>query len=197
MRKNVNLISVLLMAAITISACGYNTMQQNEEAVFKAWGDVESNLQRRADLIPNLVETVKGYAAHEKETLQAVIEARSKATSVKLSTKDLSNAEAMQRLRSAQGELSSALSRLMVIVERYPNLKANQNFLSLQDQLEGTENRINVARQRYNQAVERFNYAIRKFPNSITNNLLLNLERKEYFKAEEGTKAAPQVKFKD
>ncbi|UCH19776.1 MAG: LemA family protein [Deltaproteobacteria bacterium] len=197
MRKKLIPILLLSISAITLYACGYNTMQRHEETVFKSWGDVESNLQRRADLIPNLVETVKGYAAHEKETLQAVIEARSKATSVKLSTRDLSNAEAMQRFRSAQGELSSALSRLMVIVERYPNLKANQNFLALQDQLEGTENRINVARQRYNQAVERFNYAIRKFPNSLTNSLLLNLERKEYFKAEEGTKEAPQVKFSD
>ncbi len=195
MRNNAALALIVSLALIILTGCGYNTMQKYEEAVFGAWGNVESSLQRRADLIPNLVETVKGYAAHEKETLQAVIEARSKATSVKLSTKDLSNAEAMQRFRSAQGELSSALSRLMVVVERYPDLKANQNFLALQDQLEGTENRINVARQRYNQAVERFNFAIRKFPNNLTNNLLLNLERKEYFKAEEGTKKAPQVKF--
>jgi LemA protein len=183
------------MALIILTGCGYNTMQKYEEAVFEAWGNVDSNLQRRADLIPNLVETVKGYAAHEKETLQAVIEARSKATSIKLSTKDLSNTEAFQRFQSAQGELSSALSRLLVVVERYPNLKANQNFLALQDQLEGTENRINVARQRYNQAVQKFNFSIRKFPNNLTNNLILNLERKEYFKAEEGTKKAPQVKF--
>jgi LemA protein len=194
MRKNMVFLFIVTLA---LTGCGYNTMQQAEEAVFKAWGDVESNLQRRADLIPNLVETVKGYAAHERETLQAVIEARSKATSVKLTAKDLGNAEAMQRFRSAQGELSSALSRLMVVVERYPNLKANQNFLSLQDQLEGTENRINVARQRYNQAVEKFNFAIRKFPNNLTNNLLLNLERKEYFKAEEEATGVPQVEFKD
>jgi len=195
MQKHAVLTLIISMALITLTGCGYNTMQKYEEAVFETWGNVDSNLQRRADLIPNLVETVKGYAAHEKETLQAVIEARSKATSVKLSTKDLSNAEAMQRFRSAQGELSSALSRLLVVVERYPNLKANQNFLALQDQLEGTENRINVARQRYNQAVQRFNFSIRKFPNNLTNNLLLDLERKEYFKAEEGSKTAPQVKF--
>ena len=186
---------LLIIVAVTLSGCGYNTMQQYEEAVFKAWGDIESNLQRRADLIPNLVEVVKGYAAHEKKTLEAVIEARAKATSVSLKTDELGNAAAMQRFRSAQGELSSALSRLMVVVERYPDLKANQNFLGLQDQLEGTENRINVARQRYNQAVEKFNYIIRKFPNSITNNLLLHLERKEYFKADEGAQAVPQVKF--
>ena len=160
-----------------------------------AWGDVEANLQRRADLIPNLVETVKGYAAHERETLEAVINARAKATSVTVAPGELGDASAMQRLQAAQGELSSALARLMVVVERYPNLKANQNFLDLQNQLEGTENRINVARQRYNQAVESFNYSIRKFPNSLTNNFLLHLQRKEYFKAEEGAKAVPKVTF--
>jgi len=178
-------------------ACGYNTMQQNEETVFSAWGNVESNLQRRADLIPNLVEVVKGYAAHERETLEAVINARAKATSVKVSASDLNNPAAMQQLQAAQGALSSALARLMVVVERYPDLKANQNFRDLQNQLEGTENRINVARQRYNQSVETFNFSIRKFPNSLTNNLLLHLERKEYIKAEEGAQRAPEVKFTD
>jgi len=171
MSKNGARLLILIMAIILISGCGYNTMQRNEETVLSAWGDVESNLQRRADLIPNLVETVKGYAAHEKETLEAVIEARSKATSVQLSTEDLSSAEAMGRLSQMQGGLSSALARLMVVVERYPDLKANQNFLDLQNQLEGTENRINVARQRYNKAVELFNFSIRKFPNSLTNSL--------------------------
>ncbi len=195
MVKNIVRLMILLLALVMISGCGYNTMQRNEETVFKAWGDVESNLQRRADLIPNLVETVKGYASHERETLEAVIEARSKATSVQLSTADLSSAEAMGRLNQMQGGLSSALARLMVVVERYPDLKANQNFLDLQNQLEGTENRINVARQRYNQAVEVFNFAIRKFPNSLTNSLLLHLERKEYFKAAEGAEAAPSVSF--
>ncbi len=188
-------IFILLTALTFLSGCGYNLMQSKEESVFKAWGNVESNLQRRADLIPNLVEVVKGYASHEKETLEAVIEARSKATSVNLTPGDLSNAQAMEQFRQAQGGLSSALARLMVVVERYPDLKANQNFLDLQNQLEGTENRINVARQRYNEAVEDFNYSIRKFPNSLTNSLLLHLERKEYFKAEEGATAAPKVKF--
>ncbi len=190
-------ISILCVICVFFLSCGYNTMQQNEEAVFKAWGDVESNLQRRADLIPNLVEVVKGYAAQEKETLTAVIEARAKATSVNVSASDLSSAEAMQRLSGAQGALSSALSRLMVVVERYPDLKSNQNFLDLQNQLEGTENRINVARQRYNKAAETFNFSIRKFPNTLTNSLLLHLERKEYFKADEGAKTAPKVKFTD
>ena len=189
--------SVLLSMVLILflSGCGYNVMQSNEEAVNKAWGDVESNLQRRADLIPNLVEVVKGYASHEKETLQAVVEARAKATAVNLTPGDLSNAQAMEKFRQVQGGLSSALSRLMVVVERYPDLKANQNFQDLQNQLEGTENRINVARQRYNKAVETFNFSIRKFPNSLTNSLLLHLKRKEYFKAEEGAQAVPKVKF--
>ena len=187
---------VMIMLIVLLSTgCGYNTLQIMEEGVFKAWGDVESNLQRRADLIPNLVATVKGYAAHEKETLEAVIQARAKATSVQLSPKDLSSAQSMQQMLQAQGGLSSALARLMVVVERYPDLKANQNFLDLQNQLEGTENRINVARQRYNQSVEKFNGAIRKFPNSLTNSLLLHLERKEYFKAESGAQQAPKIKF--
>jgi LemA protein len=186
---------LILAVASVLHGCGYNEMQRLEENVFKAWGNVESTLQRRADLVPNLVETVKGFAAQERETLEAVVNARAKATAVNLTTEDLSDPAAMQRLQAAQGQLSSALSRLMVVVERYPNLKSNQNFLDLQNQLEGTENRINVARQRYNEAVEAFNYAIRKFPNNITNNLLLNLERKEYFKAEEGAQAVPKVKF--
>ena len=193
--KAVRLVLIINLCLILLGGCGYNSMQRDEEAVFKTWGDVESNLQRRADLIPNLVEVVKGYAAHEKETLQAVIEARAKATSVKISPADLGNAEAMNRMLQAQGQLSSALSRLMVVVERYPNLKANQNFLDLQNQLEGTENRINVARQRYNEAVRVFNFSIRKFPNSLTNNFLLHLDRKEYFKAEEGAKEVPKVSF--
>jgi LemA protein len=180
---------------VVTAGCGYNTMQQMEENVFEAWGNVQSNLQRRADLIPNLVETVKGYAAHEKETLQAVIEARARATSVQVNPGDLSDPQAMNRLLQAQEQLSSALSRLMVVVERYPDLKANQNFLDLQNQLEGTENRINVARQRYNQAVNQFNFSIRKFPNSLTNSLLLHLKPKEYFAAEEGARQAPKVKF--
>jgi LemA protein len=195
MPRNLLRVAVVLLVTLLVSSCGYNKLQTLEESVFKAWGDVESSLQRRADLIPNLVATVKGYASHEKETLQAVVEARAKATSVQLAPKDLGNAKAMQQMLQAQGGLSSALSRLMVVVERYPDLKANQNFIDLQNQLEGTENRINVARQRYNAAVEQFNSAIRRFPNSVTNSLLLHLERKEYFKAESGAKEVPKVKF--
>jgi LemA protein len=195
MPKNLLRISMLILVALMATSCGYNKLQAMEESVFKAWGDVDSNLQRRADLIPNLVATVKGYATHEKETLQAVVEARAKATSVQLSAKDLGNAQAMQKMLQAQNGLSSALSRLMVVVERYPDLKANQNFMDLQNQLEGTENRINVARQRYNAAVEKFNTAIRQLPYSLTNNFILHLERKQYFKAQEGAQKAPEVKF--
>lgn len=186
---------LLLFALFSLSSCGYNSLQVKEEAVFKAWSDVESTLQRRGDLIPNLVETVKGYAKHEAETLEAVINARSKATAVQLSTDDLSNPAAMTQFQEAQGSLTSSLGKLMLVVERYPDLKANQNFLDLQSQLEGTENRINVARQRYNQAVEVFNGAIRQFPASLTNSALLHLERKEYFKADETAKAVPKVTF--
>ncbi len=191
-------IKMLLLAVMTMtlfSGCGYNTMQANEEAVFAAWGDVEASYQRRADLIPNLVEVVKGYAKHEADTLKAVTEARAKVGSIQATKELVNNPQAFEKFQQAQGELSGALSRLMVVVERYPDLKANQNFLDLQNQLEGTENRINVARVRYNKTVQTFNTSIRTFPNSLTNSVLLHLTRKEPFKAEEGAKTAPKVKF--
>jgi LemA protein len=178
-----------------LSGCGYNTMQANEEAVTAAWGNVESAYQRRNDLIPNLVEVVKGYAKHEADTLKAVTEARAKVGSMQLSKEVINDPAALSKFQQNQGELSSALSRLMVVAEKYPDLKANQNFLDLQKQLEGTENRINVARERYNATVQAFNTSIRTFPNSLTNSLLLHLKRKEPFKAEEGAKVAPKVKF--
>ena len=183
----------LLVPALT--SCGYNTMQKNDEAVIAAWGNVEAAYQRRADLIPNLVETVKAYAAHEKDTLTAVTEARAKVGQLQLGSDTLNNPEAMANFQAAQGSMTSALSRLMVVVEKYPDLKANQNFRDLQHQLEGTENRINVARVRYNEAVQIFNTSIRTFPNNLTNNFLLNLPRREPFKAEEGAQKAPTVKF--
>jgi LemA protein len=190
---------ILLIAALitlpSLSGCGYNQIQKNEEGVFAAWADVEATYQRRADLIPNLVETVKGYAAHEQETLQAVTEARASVGQTKIDAKDLSDPAAMAKFQAAQGGLSSALSRLLVVAERYPDLKANQNFADLQNQLEGTENRINVARQRYNAAVQNFNSSIRTFPNNLTNKFMLHLERKEPFQAEAGAEKAPQVKF--
>lgn len=188
-------LSLLLLLLSLLSGCGYNTMQANEEAVTAAWGNVESSYQRRADLIPNLVEVVKGYAKHESETLTAVTEARAKVGSMQVSKDLLNNPESLNKFQQAQGQLSGALSRLMVVVEKYPDLKANQNFMDLQKQLEGTENRINVARERYNAAVQIFNTSIRTFPNSLTNSMMLHLQRKEPFKAEEGSKVAPKVKF--
>ncbi|MCW8860663.1 MAG: LemA family protein [Deltaproteobacteria bacterium] len=185
----------LLISIFLLSGCGYNKIQKNEEAVFSAWGDVEATYQRRADLIPNLVETVKAYAAHEKETLTEITNARAKVGQVQLSTDKLGDPAMLQKFQQAQGELSGALSRLLVVAERYPDLKASQNFRDLQHQLEGTENRINVARQRYNKAVEIFNGSIRSFPNNLTNNFLLNLERKEPFKADAGAATAPKVTF--
>ncbi len=187
------LLSLLLVSML--SGCGYNQMQTNEEAVNAAWGNVESALQRRLDLIPNLVETVKGYASHEKDTLTAVVDARARATQVKITPDTLADPQAMAAFQQAQGQMQSALSRLLAVVENYPQLKADQNFRDLQNQLEGTENRINVARQRYNQAVETYNASIRTFPNFITNSLLLHLKPKEYFKADEAAKQAPKVKF--
>ena len=180
---------------LILPGCGYNQIQKNEEAVIRAWADVEATYQRRADLIPNLVETVKAYAAHEQETLQAVTEARSRIGQVNLSVDDLNNPALLQRFQAAQGTLSGALSRLLAVAENYPDLKASQNFRDLQHQLEGTENRINVARQRYNQAVQTFNSSIRTFPNNLTNKFLLHLERKEPFSAEEGAATAPKVSF--
>jgi LemA protein len=184
-----------MFLTVVLSGCGYNAMQASEGAVFAAWGDVEASYQRRADLIPNLVEVVKGYAGHEADTLKAVTEARAKVGSMQVSKDMVNSPEAMGKFQEAQGQLSGALSRLMVVVERYPDLKANQNFMDLQNQLEGTENRINVARVRYNKAVQDFNTSIRSFPNSLTNSLLLHLERKEPFKADEGARKAPKVKF--
>lgn len=188
------LISVLFALSL-LPGCGYNTMQANEEAVKAAWGDVESSYQRRADLVPNLVETVKAYAKHERETLMAVTEARSRVGSVTMTKEMLDDPQAVARFQEAQGALSSSLSRLLVVVERYPDLKANESFRDLQHQLEGTENRINVARSRYNKAVETFNTSIRVFPNNLTNSLLLHLKLKEPFKADEGAATAPKVKF--
>ena len=193
--KRLVLILLVLFPMISLSGCGYNSLQVKEEGVNRAWANIEATLQRRQDLIPNLVATVKGYAAHEKETLEAVVNARAKASSIQLTAKDLGNADKMRQFQAAQGNLGSALARLMVVVERYPDLKANQNFLDLQNQLEGTENRINVARQRYNQAVSDFNSSIRKFPANLTNSFLLHLQRKEYFKADTAAHSAPKVKF--
>ncbi|MEA3465929.1 MAG: LemA family protein [Thermodesulfobacteriota bacterium] len=187
--------TIFILLTLLLSGCGYNQIQTNEEAVFSAWADVEATYQRRSDLIPNLVATVKAYAKHEQETLQNVTAARATVGKTSISTKALGNPQQMQQFAQAQQQMSGALSRLLVVAERYPDLKANQNFRDLQHQLEGTENRINVARQRFNKAVQYFNSSIRSFPNNLTNNFLLKLERKEAFKAVAGSEVAPQVKF--
>ena len=168
-------------------------MVQKDEAVKSQWGTVESAYQRRLDLIPNLVETVKGYADFEKSTLTQVIEARAKATQVTIKADNL-NAESMKQFQAAQGELSGALSRLLVSVEQYPNLKANENFLDLQKQLEGTENRIAVERRKFNEMAQDYNTFIRQFPKNIWANLF-GFEKKAYFEAEEGAEKAPKVNF--
>ena len=170
-----------------------NNMVAMEEGVSSSWSQVENVYQRRADLIPNLVSTVKGYAAHESETLTAVVEARAKATSVTVDPSKLS-AESIQQFQQAQGGLSSALGRLMVVVEKYPDLKANENFLNLQAQLEGTENRITVERQKFNLAAQAFNTYIRLFPQSMVASMRY-FEKKAYFEAEKGSEKAPKVDF--
>jgi LemA protein len=194
-RRIALMVLLALCLAPVLSGCGYNAMQRNDENVNAAWGDLEAALQRRADLIPNLVQTVKAAASHEKETLEAVTQARAKATQTTISPDKLNDPQALAKFQAAQSGLSQALSRLMVVVERYPDLKANQNFLGLQHQLEGAENRITVARQRYNEAVRIFNTSIRTFPNSMTNSLFLHLDRKEFYKADEASRQAPKVDF--
>ncbi|MBI9054549.1 MAG: LemA family protein [Bacteroidales bacterium] len=196
MKKSWIIIIVIAVVAIFMysSVKGtYNKMVAMDEAVVSQWAQVENVYQRRADLIPNLVATVKGYAAHESETLTGVIEARAKATSTTIDPSNLS-AENIQAFQQAQGGLSSALSKLMVVVERYPDLKANQNFLELQSQLEGTENRITVERQRFNTNAQGFNTYIKQFPKNIYANIF-DFEAKAYFKAQENANEAPKVEF--
>jgi len=171
----------------------YNSMVTLEEGVTEKWSQVENQYQRRSDLIPNLVNVVKGYAAHEKSTLEGVIEARAKATSVNINADNL-NAESLQKFQAAQSGLSSALSKLMVVVERYPDLKANENFRDLQAQLEGTENRIATERMRFNEATKNYNTVIRKFPKNIFAGMF-GFEKKAYFETEKGAEKAPVVEF--
>ena len=182
---------VIVLAAMLVKP--YNTMVQKDEESSKAWSNVENAYQRRMDLIPNLVKTVQGAADYEKGTLEAVIEARSKATSVQVDANNLTE-ESIAKFQAAQDQLSSALSRLMVVVERYPELKANENFKSLMDALEGCENRINVERGKFNESVNDYNSYIRKFPNNIVAGLF-NFDKKGYFKASEGAENAPEVEF--
>ncbi len=196
MKKSLVTILVVVGIVILLVMMGsgrYNNLVTMEEGVTGAWSQVENVYQRRADLIPNLVNTVKGYADFEQSTLTQVIEARSKATGINVNANDLDE-NSIQQFQQAQEGLSSALSRLMVVVERYPDLKANQNFMDLQSQLEGTENRIAVERRNFNQAAQNYNATIRKFPNNIFAGLF-GFERKAYFEADQGAEQAPDVQF--
>ena len=188
------IIMVAIVAIFSMTSCStYNGMVTKEEAVKSAWSNVETQYQRRADLIPNLVSTVKGYAAHEESTLQAVVDARSKATSINLTMDDLSQ-EKLAEYQKAQSAVTSALGRLIAVSESYPDLKANQNFLELQAQLEGTENRITVARKGYNDAAQSYNVSVRKFPANIVA-MIFGFDVKPYYEADESASAAPKVEF--
>ncbi|MCI5505469.1 MAG: LemA family protein [Prevotella sp.] len=195
MKKNlgwiipVGIIVVLVMWAIG----GYNGMVKMDEQVQNKWANVETQYQRRADLIPNLVSTVKGYAKHEQQTLEDVVKARSEATQVKVDAENLSP-EKLAAFQKAQSGVSSALGRLLAVAENYPDLKANQNFLELQSQLEGTENRITVARKDFNDAAKSYNQSIRQFPKNILAGMF-GFEKKSYFEAEAGSEKAPKVEF--
>ncbi|MDW5377888.1 LemA family protein [Halomonas sp. HP20-15] len=190
-------LALLMVVAMLLSGCGISNIPTYDEQVKAAWSQVENQYQRRADLVPNLVETVKGFAAQEQETLTAVVEARSKATSIQIDASSLDDPQKVQQFQQAQQQLSGALSRLMAVSERYPELKSNQNFLALQSQLEGTENRIAVARRDFIQAVERYNTEIRTFPGLLWHSLLYSdMPLRENFEATtENADQAPQVEF--
>jgi LemA protein len=187
---------LIILAALSLSGCGYNDFQKLDEQTKSAWSEVLNQYQRRADLVPNLVATVKGEANFEQETLTKVIEARAKATSMQVTPETLNNPEAFAKFQQAQGELSSALSRLMVTVERYPDLKANQSFRELRVQLEGTENRITVARNRYIQAVQQYNVLARSFPTNLTA-MVFNYDPKPVFSVQNEAQISvpPSVDF--
>ncbi|MBF0491832.1 MAG: LemA family protein [Deltaproteobacteria bacterium] len=194
-----NKILLILVAAVVIAGLCFvsikNKLVRMDQTVKSSWSQVENVYQRRLDLIPNLVNTVKGYAAHEKDTLQAVVEARAKATQTNVSAGSAMNdPQSFQKFQQTQGELSSALSRLMVVVEKYPDLKANQNFLELQSQLEGTENRIAVERRNFTKAVQEYNETVGSFPDSIVASMS-GFQPKPYFQADAGANKAPKVKF--
>ena len=193
--KKVTIIAIVAVVAIIAiwAISGYNSLVGMDENVSNQWANVETQYQRRADLIPNLVNTVKGYAAHEKETLEGVMAARSQATQIKLDPTDLTP-EKLAEYQKAQGQLATALGRLLAITENYPDLKANQNFLELQAQLEGTENRINVARKNFNDAAKTYNTTIRRFPKNILAGMF-GFDKRAYFEAAEGAEQAPQVQF--
>ena len=188
------IIFVAIVAMLSLSSCStYNNMVTLEEAVKSSWSNVETQYQRRADLIPNLVSTVKGYASHEESTLQAVVDARSKATSINLTMDDITP-ERMAEYQQAQSAVTSALGRLIAVSESYPDLKANQNFLELQAQLEGTENRITVARKEFNDTTQAYNVAIRRFPAMIFA-MIFGFDQKPYYEADASAASAPKVEF--
>lgn len=193
MKKTWIIIIAVLAVIVVYGITSYNSMVAQDEAVGTAWSNVENQYQRRADLIPNLVNTVKGYAAHEKETFDAVVSARAKATQTTISIDELTP-EKMEAYQKAQGAVGSALSRLLAVTENYPELKANENFQTLQAQLEGTENRISVERRKFNEVAKAYNTNIRRFPKNIFAGMF-GFEKRPYFEAEEGTEKAPEVKF--
>lgn len=184
----------ILLISLLLTSCGLQSIPQSNNNVEATWAEVQNQYKRRSDLIPNLVNTVKGYAKHEQETLTGVIEARAKATAITVDAKDL-NPETLKKFQEAQSGLSQALGKLMVVSERYPDLKANQNFQALQAQLEGTENRITVARRRYIESVQEFNNLVTVFPTSLTNSLIHHFEKKPQFTATEAEQSTPQVQF--
>ncbi len=188
-------VAVTIALVVLTSGCGYNRIQGADEEVQKQWSEVANQYQRRADLVPNLVATVKGAADFERETLEAVVAARARATSIQATPELVDDPAAFGRFEAAQGELSSALSRLLVTVERYPELKANANFRDLQAQLEGTENRIAVARGRYIEAVAEYNKLVRFFPTNLTARFLLGAEVRPAFAARPGAETPPEVQF--
>ncbi len=193
MNKKFLYLILVLSSTFLLQSCSYNNIVSNDEAVNKAWADVEASYQRRSDLIGNLVETVKGEAKFEKETLVQVIEARSKATSIQLKADDITP-ENMEKFQAAQAQLTGALSRLLAVSENYPNLKATEAFADLMNQLERTENRINVTRQDYNATVQNYNTGIRTFPANITASIF-KFKQREPFKADPGSEKAPKVQF--
>jgi LemA protein len=193
MMKTFKSILMALMAAFSLTSCTYNKLVEEVETVNQKWADVEAQYQRRADLIPNLVNTVKGYAAHEKEALEAVVNARSRATQITLDPSSITP-EKLQEFQAAQGEVTQALGRLIAIAENYPDLKANEQFSELQAQLEGTENRIAESRRLYNEAVQSYNVNVRRFPNIIWA-WIFNFDKKTPFAAEAGAEKAPTVEF--
>jgi len=194
-KSTITLVSVIAVLAVLFlwGTSNYNNLVTSREDVNSQWANVESQYQRRSDLIPNLVSTVKGYATHESSTLEGVVAARAKATQITIDPKNLTP-EKLQQYQEAQGQVSSALGKLLMITENYPELKANQNFLELQSQLEGTENRISVERSRYNETAKNYDIAIKRFPKSIVASIC-GFTDKPYFKSEEGAEKAPSVKF--